>query len=283
MGFVMGLLGGGGTIMAVPILVYLLGLGEKTAIATSFLVVGAASVVATISQARAGAVSWRITVFFGAFAMAGAYLGARIAKFIPGPVLLGAFALIMLIAASLMLVRQPPKAQAAQKSAIREVPIVKLAVAGLGIGSVTGLIGAGGGFIIVPGLVLLVGLPIHLAIGTSLSIISLNTFAGFLGYLDHVTVDYPLAISFTAAAIVGTLAGTTVGRRVDGSKLRVVFALFILIAGTLIFGEQLGLSPYLSLPLAAVSVPIGLLMRHTARARAQKKGSDLPEDLAADS
>src|SRR5690554_3589530 len=102
-GFVVGLLGGGGSIMAVPILIYLVGLAEKTAIATSLLVIGTTSAFATLSHARAGNVAWRAGIIFGLFAMAGAFMGGNLARFVPGEMLIAGFSLIMLVAAIMML------------------------------------------------------------------------------------------------------------------------------------------------------------------------------------
>jgi uncharacterized membrane protein YfcA len=242
MGFVLGLLGGGGSILAVPILVFLVGLTEKAAIATSLLVVGATSAMAASSHARAKNVAWRTGLIFGVFAMGGAYGGGRLAAYVPGPVLLTGFATIMLVAAVLMLRGRPPVADAAEEGEEKpvHVPFGKLIAMGLGVGALTGLVGAGGGFVIVPALVVLGGLSMRRAIGTSLAVIALNSFAGVAGYLGHQSIDLELAAGFVAASIVGTLLGTATSRRVEAGGLRTGFAFFVLIAGTLIFGDQLG-------------------------------------------
>lgn len=256
MGFVLGLLGGGGSILAVPILVYLLGLGEKAAIATSLLVVGATGAMAAVSHARAGNVSWRTAMIFGAFSMAGAYIGGRLAAFIPGSILLAAFAVSMLIAAVFMLIQRPTVA-----SGKPNISLPKLTAMGLGVGVLTGLIGAGGGFVIVPALVIFGGLPIRLAIGTSLTVIALKSLGGFIGYIGHQPIDYSLALTFVVASVVGTLGGTAVSRAIDAGGLRTGFAFFVLITGTMIFGAQLGWPLYLSIPLSALMIPAGLLLR----------------------
>jgi len=263
MGFVLGLLGGGGSILAVPILVFLVGLPDKGAIATSLLVVGSTSAMAAVSHARAHNVAWRTAGIFGAFAMGGAYAGGRLAEYIPGGILLTGFALVMLIAAALMLRGRPP-APEAQPGADREthpvnVPILKLALMGLGVGALTGLIGAGGGFIIVPALVVLGGLSMRRAIGTSLAVIALNSFAGFAGYLGHEAIDFTLAAGFVAASIIGTFVGTAASRRIHPGGLRTGFAFFVLLAGALIFGDQQGWPLSVNLALAGLLILFGFL------------------------
>lgn len=274
MGFVLGLLGGGGSIMAVPILVFLVGLTEKAAIATSLLVVGATSAMATVANARAQNVAWRIALIFGAFAVCGAYLGGRMAAYIPGEILLAAFAIVMLIAAALMLRGRSPAPADDSGEPPAKVPFARLAVMGAAVGSLTGLIGAGGGFVIVPALVVLAGLPIHRAVGTSLAVIAMNSFAGFAGYLGHESIDYGLAASFVVAAIVGTLLGTAVSRRVEAGGLRTGFAIFVLIAGALIFGEQLGWPLYVNAITAAALTAAALVVRGLKSAA----GSDEPAE-----
>lgn len=264
MGFVLGLLGGGGSIMAVPILVYLVGMSEKVGIATSLLVVGATSAIAAGFHARAGNVAWRTGLIFGAFAMLGAYLGGKLAKVIPGEVLLAAFALIMLVSAGLMLRRKKPAHEPHQDHQDHQdrparPALPKLIPTGLGVGLLTGMVGAGGGFVIVPALVVLAGMPMRRAIGTSLAVIALNSFAGFAGYLSHVEVDFTVALTFIVASVLGTILGTWASHRVDASKLRTGFAYFVLIAGALILGQQLKWSLVSSSLLAAGVLLVAIL------------------------
>jgi len=263
-GFVVGLLGGGGSIMAVPTLIYLVGLGEKSAIATSLLVIGTTSAFATISHARAGNVAWRGGIVFGLFAMAGAYMGGNLAAFVPGEMLIAGFSLIMLLAAVTMLrarkAVQPAEQPAAPKPA--SIPFQKLIPLGLGVGLLTGLVGAGGGFVVVPTLVVLAKLPMRRAIGTSLLVVTMNSFAGFAGHISHVSIDYQLAGVFIITAILGSVVGAAANRRVDASQLRVGFAYFVLIAGTLILGEQLQIPAMRSGFMAATVVCIAFSVRY---------------------
>ena len=152
-GVSLGLLGGGGSILAVPLLVYVAGMDAKEAIATSLLVVGTTSAVALIPHARAGRVRWRTGLLFGAAGMVGAYAGGRVAEFIPGTVLLVAFSLMMLATAVAMIRGR----RAPAKPAHTELPVGRVLLDGVVVGLVTGLVGAGGGFLIVPALVLLGG------------------------------------------------------------------------------------------------------------------------------
>lgn len=237
MGTVLGLLGGGGSIMAVPILHYILDVPSKEAIATSLLIVGATSLVAVVNHGRQGNVMWRIGLIFGGFAMAGAYVGGLLAQFIPGPVLLGFFALLMLVTAVMMLrgkssIEPDPESK-------KKLPILKIGLEGFVVGGVTGLVGAGGGFLVVPALVLLGGLPMKKAIGTSLFVIALKSGAGFAGYAGHVTVDWSLVLPFLGAALVGAFIGERLSRGIDASKLRTGFAYFVLLMGAGIIYTEL--------------------------------------------
>ena len=180
-GIALGLLGGGGSILTVPLLAYVAGMDAKQAIATSLLVVGVTSAVGAISHARAGRVQWRTGLIFGGAGMAGAYLGGILARFIPGTVLLIGFALMMIATAIAML--RGRKTVAAGDTTHR-MPVPKIVAEGLVVGLVTGLVGAGGGFLVVPALALLGGLPMPIAVGTSLIVIAMKSFAGLGGYLS---------------------------------------------------------------------------------------------------
>ena len=162
-GVSLGLLGGGGSILTVPLLAYVAGLEAKQAIATSLLVVGVTSAVGAFSHARAGRVQWRTGLVFGAAGMAGAYAGGLLARFIPGTVLLIGFAVIMIATAVAML---RGRRDISAVDAPRSLPLFKIILEGLIVGLVTGLVGAGGGFLVVPALALLGGLPMPVAVGT---------------------------------------------------------------------------------------------------------------------
>ena len=270
MGGTLGLFGGGGSILTVPILVYVLGMGPQSAIATSLAVVGITSLVGMVQHARAGHVHWREGLLFGAVAMVGAYGGGLVTRFIPGTVLLVLFAGLMSVTGLAML-RRPRGARRAEGRSGAEadggsvaarlemdagraaapglaptpaaadrpglVPARTIPL-GLGLGAVTGLVGAGGGFLIVPALVLFRRLPVHAAIGTSLLVIALNSVAGLAGHLEHAAIDLHLTFAIAGAAAVGCLVGTALAKRLDASRLRRGFAYFVLaVAAAMIYRE----------------------------------------------
>ncbi|XSG83751.1 MAG: sulfite exporter TauE/SafE family protein [Methylohalobius sp. ZOD2] len=229
-GLTLGLLGGGGSILTVPILVYALHVPAKEAIATSLLVVGITSLVAMVQHAWKGSVSWRVGVIFGAAGMVGAFLGGWVARYIPSVLLLVGFALIMFATAWAMLrngqkSRKPKREEGECLDCMAWGEII---LHGLVVGAVTGLVGAGGGFLVVPALTLLGGLPMHLAIGTSLLVIFLKSMAGFIGYLSHVSVDYTLAGVVTGSAVVGSFLGSWLAHRIAAKHLRKTFAWFVI-------------------------------------------------------
>ena len=237
-GIALGLLGGGGSILTVPLLVYVLGVETKSAIATSLFVVGVTAIAALVLHARAKNVRWRTGLIFGTSAMMGAYLAGRVAEQIPGVVLLVAFGVMMLVTAVAML-RKRSVAPAASDAVPARLPIFKVLLEGLVVGGVTGLVGAGGGFLVVPALVLLGGLPMHVAVGTSLVVLALKSFAGFAGYLGHASIDWPLAIVISLAAVVGSLVGAAWSARVPQRMLRRGFALFVLVMGAAMLAGEI--------------------------------------------
>ncbi len=237
-GVSLGLLGGGGSILTVPLLAYVAGMDAKQAIATSLLVVGATSAVGAISHARAGRVQWRTGLVFGVAGMTGAYAGGLLAHFIPGSVLLIGFAAIMIATAVAMLRgRKNVDPGAAPKS----MPVGKVILEGLIVGLVTGLVGAGGGFLVVPALALLGGLPMPVAVGTSLVVIAMKSFAGLAGYLSSVQIDWGLAAAVTAAALVGALLGARLTAVVNPDSLRKAFGWFVLAMSTVILWQEVHL------------------------------------------
>ncbi|MEO1622974.1 MAG: sulfite exporter TauE/SafE family protein, partial [Cyanobacteria bacterium J06632_3] len=221
-GISLGLIGGGGAILAVPILVYVLGVGPKSAIAISLVSVGTVSAMGTVLHWRAGRVRLDIALLFAPAAMLGAYLGALIASFswISETFQLLCFGMIMLFV-SLLLIRKSRaksssvQSERAQVNKAKNQPILSVSsskstansiasrplcqsswrhqmmipIEGLGIGVLTGFVGIGGGFAIVPALVLLTGIPMKQAVGTSLLIISLKSVTGFLGYVNQLNID----------------------------------------------------------------------------------------------
>jgi len=234
-GISLGLLGGGGSILTVPLLAYVGGMDAKPAIATSLLVVGVTSAIGAITHARAGRVRWRIAVLFGAAAMAGAYAGGRLARFIPGTVLLVAFAVIM-IAAGVAVLRGRKNTTATDGD--QALPLVKIALLGGAVGLISGLVGAGGGFLLVPALALLAGLPMPAAVGTSLVVISMQSFAGFAGHLANDHFDWRPAGLVIAAAVLGVLIGGRLVAFVDATTLRKLFGWFVLLMASVILAEE---------------------------------------------
>ncbi|GAB3084886.1 sulfite exporter TauE/SafE family protein [Micromonospora schwarzwaldensis] len=235
-GVSLGLLGGGGSILAVPLLVYVADLPAKEAIATSLLVVGATSAVGVLPHARAHRVRWRTGLVFGVAGMTGAYAGGRLAAFVPPGVLLTAFALMMLATAAAMIRGRRP---VEGRPAPRELPTPRVVLDGVVVGLVTGLVGAGGGFLVVPALALLGGLPMPVAVGTSLVVIAMKSFAGLAGYLSSVRIDWGLAAAVTVAAVVGSLLGGRLAGRIPEHVLRRSFGWFVVVMGGFVLARQL--------------------------------------------
>ncbi|WP_433393254.1 sulfite exporter TauE/SafE family protein [Micromonospora sp. KLBMP9576] len=236
-GVSLGLLGGGGSILAVPLLVYVADLPPREAIATSLLVVGVTSAVGVLPHARAGRIRWRTGLIFGLAGMAGAYAGGRLAAFVPAALLLTGFAVMMLATATAMI--RGRRGGGAGGAARPELPTLRVVLDGLVVGLVTGLVGAGGGFLVVPALALLGGLPMPVAVGTSLVVIAMKSFAGLAGYLSTVSIDWGLAAAVTGAAVLGSLAGGRLAGRVPEAVLRGAFGWFVAVMGVFVLAQQL--------------------------------------------
>lgn len=235
-GVSLGLLGGGGSILTLPILVYVLHVEPRTAIAMSLFVVGITSVMGSVAHARSGRVRFRTGLVFSATAMAAAYGGGQIASLLPARVLLLAFATMMLITAIAMM-------RGRRASAAAEAPgegsVLKILAVGAAVGLVAGLVGAGGGFLIVPALALFGGLAMPEAVGTSLLVIALQSFAGFAGHAGHVHLDWTLTAVVSAAAVAGSFAGARLGRGLSPEALRKGFAWFVLAMAVFLLAQQL--------------------------------------------
>ena len=237
-GVSLGLLGSGGSIITVPVLVYLIGQDEKVAIAGSLFVVGNIALAGSLQYLRAKLIDWRNVLVFGLPGMAGTYLGAVIAAFVPGIVQLALFALVMLLASYMML---RPVARTDKPHEPRET--WKIAGDGLAVGIVTGLVGVGGGFLIVPALVLLGGLPIHRGVATSLVIIALKSYSGFYKYIDvladqDLVLDWKTLMIVTALGIAGSYAGARFARRMPQARLKRWFGYFLIVMGIYILGRS---------------------------------------------
>lgn len=256
-GLSLGLLGGGGSILTVPILRYVLGMDAHAAIGLSLLVVGLTSLAALVPHALAGRVQFRTGIVFGLAGMAGAYGAGRFAHYVPAPVLLSLFALMMLATAIAMLrgkARCVAPGAASAQGTVAPLPIAKVLLEGVVVGAVTGLVGAGGGFLVVPALVLLGNLPMELAVGTSLVVIAMKSLAGFAGYAGSTAIDLQVGLAVSAAAIVGSVAGSALVARVRPALLRTGFGWLVVAMGVFILAQEL--PPLLGLSLSAGSAAL---------------------------
>ena len=246
-GIVLGLFGSGGSIIAMPALLYLLHVEPKSAIAMSLGIVAVTATISGWDNWRRGNVDVKIAVMFGLFGVIGTYGGARLGVYTPVIVQLTLFALVMYAAAWKMLQKKKyTQAQAVQLAlaggttvADAEIEIIKahmghIALHGVGVGVLTGLVGVGGGFLIVPALVLLSGMPMKTAIGTSLVIVAAKSYSGFAGYIGAVPVDWAMMGSFTLLTVAGSFAGTRIAHRFSHEKLKKSFAIFLIIVATYI-------------------------------------------------
>lgn len=250
-GLSLGLLGGGGSILAVPIFVYVLDFGAKEAIASSLAVVGLTSLSGAVGHWRAGNVNLRVALLFGAVAVAGTYLGARLAVFFSGAAQLLLFGGVMLAAAFFMYRDKEPDDGKNGGSETGEgtpsgIKAYGLIVAeGLTVGVLTGLVGVGGGFLIVPALVLIGKMPMKTAVGTSLLVISMKGVSGVVGYLGQVEFQWTFLALFSAVAIAGSFAGAYLARFVPQDTLKKVFAGFLIVMGIFIVYQNKGAVPFL--------------------------------------
>lgn len=273
-GVALGLLGGGGSILTVPILVYVLGLPAHEAIAMSLLVVGTTSVAALIPHARGKRVRWSMGLMFGAASMVGAYAAGRVAKMIPAAALLLLFGGMMLVTAIAMMRKGKGDDSGFAAKPEAPLPYAVIALEGLVVGAFTGLVGAGGGFLVVPALVLLGKLPMREAVGTSLLVIAMKSFAGFAGYLSTTHVEWTLAALVIVAAVSGSFIGASFAGKVRQDLLRKGFAWFVVVMAVFILGQEIpkalgwdfSLARHWPMILAAVSVPIALGVASLLRA-----------------
>lgn len=233
-GLSLGLLGGGGSTLTVPVFVYVLGFDPKDAIAMSLPVVGATSLVGAVSHWRAGNVRVRTALLFGVVAMAGSFLAARfLAPLMSGTLQLALLAIVMLVAAVSMY-RSAGRPQRAASAGERPLALPLLGGAALLVGAMTGIVGIGGGFLIVPALVLLARVPMKEAIGTSLLVIAMNTASGYVGYAGRTTMAWGFLAGFTLIAIAGILAGARLVQYVSQAQLKRAFAVFLIAVGAFV-------------------------------------------------
>jgi len=259
-GISLGLLGGGGSILTLPMLVYVMHVEAKSAIASSLFVVGVTSLVGTITHARAGNVKPRAGLIFGLAGMAGALGGSRLAHYIPGNALLIGFAFVM-FATSLAMMRGRKKAG----EGTGHISLAKALFIGTSVGVVSGLIGAGGGFLIVPALTLAGGLGMRHATGTSLLVITMQSLAGFAGHvISHTPIPWTLVLVVTAAAVVGSMGGARLARRVSPAALRRGFAWLVIAMAIFMLAKQLPIPVAAGAGVVALALILVMARRTTA-------------------
>jgi uncharacterized membrane protein YfcA len=236
-GLSLGLIGGGGSIITVPVLVYVFGVEAHEAVGMSLAVVGATSLVGTGLHYRRGNPQMKTGLTFGVSGILGAFAGSPLTKLLSPSALLMTFALLMLFIAVLMLRRKP--AVESEIGVLREKPILwKALLAGFGVGVLTGFLGVGGGFLIVPALVMFGGLGMKDAIGTSLFVIFLNCVAGLVGHASRNNFDWSLTAQVTILAVTGTILGTLLSHRVAANKLQKGFAVFVLTVAVFLMAKN---------------------------------------------
>lgn len=227
-GLSLGIFGSGGSILTVPVLLYLAQMPANTAIASSLLIVGVVSLFGSISSVRKGLVSWSHVWWFGLPGMIGAYLGAWAGAYVDSRLQLAVFVLLMAVAAWFMWHGRN------QAKAAAEVNILRIVIDGLVVGAITGFVGVGGGFLIVPALVLLGGVSMVMAIGTSLLIIAAKSFVGFGKYYavlseQGYSFDWQVIGLVAAFGVLGSFAGAAIGARLPKHLLQKGFAIFLLL------------------------------------------------------
>lgn len=237
-GGLLGLLGGGGSILAVPALVYGVNLPLAAAVPMSLLVVGISSAAAVLPRLRE--VQWRLAAIFGVTGGAAAFGGAAVNRLLdPSLVLLG-FAAVMVVAALRML-RSSDEAGGSCAMPGGGVDwrscLPKAAASGVVVGFLTGLFGVGGGFLIIPALTLLLGLPMATAVATSLVVIVINSAAGFTAHVGDAPIDAGIAVAFTGAAVLGSLAAGRLAPRLPGEGLRRLFAYLVLVVAVYVVAQ----------------------------------------------
>ncbi|WP_006246853.1 sulfite exporter TauE/SafE family protein [Mycolicibacterium tusciae] len=231
-GVLLGLLGGGGSIMAVPALVYALGLGTSQAILMSLIVVGVASAFGAVPKVRAGQVQWRLAGIFALFGIPATFVGSVIGDHLPEAAIMIGFAAVM-VAAGIRMLRDTGDTGTACEVGDEGINWRRCAPrsisTGFGVGLLTGLFGVGGGFLIIPALVLMLGVEMSLAIGTSLVIITANAAGGVVAHLHDAEINWAITAAFVGTAIVGSLIAGQLGTKLNTDRLRHWFAYLVFI------------------------------------------------------
>jgi uncharacterized membrane protein YfcA len=251
-GVSLGLIGGGGSILTVPVLVYLMGVDPISATAYSLFIVGLTSLVGAWPKYKQGQVNIKTAIIFGAPSIIAVYATRKfIIPAIPQELFsIGGFTMtkplmmmllfaVLMVAASISMIRGGKSGIQAEDSGPQKFNYPLIMLEGIVVGMLTGLVGAGGGFLIIPALVVLSKLPMKQAVGTSLLIIAAKSLIGFTGDLSHMQMDWKLLLTVSALAIAGIFAGDALSKKVDGDKLKKGFGWFVLIMGIYIIFQQL--------------------------------------------
>jgi uncharacterized membrane protein YfcA len=229
-GIVLGVVGGGGSIVAVPALVYGVGMSPAEAIPTSLLVVGISSLAALVPRLREG-INWPVVLIVGAAGIPAAWAGTALGRLLDPNILMLAFAVIMVIAGIRMLARTKETDGSCSIGPTRAFRTCAPKAVGVGllVGFLTGLLGVGGGFLITPALTLFLGLRMKQAVGSSLAIIVINSTAGFGAHAAGFTIEWPTVLGFAVPAILGSLFAARLARRLQDKHIRVSFAMLIFV------------------------------------------------------
>lgn len=245
-GMSLGLIGGGGSVLTLPVLVYLFGIAPAAATSYSLFIVGSTSLVGAVGSYRKKRVNMPVALLFGIPSIVAVWLTRRyVMPAIPMELFrVGDFTVtrelaLMLLFAGLMLLASfsmimGRRAEAEDASPMNTAGKIRLALYGLAIGFVTGLLGAGGGFLIIPALIMMAGLPMKTAVGTSLMIMAMSTLIGFMGDTGHAGINWMLLLTLTGIAVAGVLAGGLLSRRIPGERLKHGFGWFVLAMGVYI-------------------------------------------------
>jgi uncharacterized membrane protein YfcA len=252
-GVSLGLIGSGGSILTVPILVYVMDVDPVLATAYSLFIVGATALVGGVQNARLGTVDFKTVLIFGIPSIVAVYLTrAFIVPFIPAevftvadftvtkPILLMLLFAVVMVAASVSMIKPSKKTKEEDSEKVLSYNYPMILLEGSVVGVLTGLVGAGGGFLIIPALVLLAKMPMKQAVGTSLFIIAAKSLIGFTGDLGgEMVIDWTLLGIFTAASVVGIVLGILLSKKIPGAKLKTGFGWFVLVMGIYIIVKEL--------------------------------------------
>jgi uncharacterized protein len=233
-GLSLGLTGAGGSIITLPVLVYLAGVPPVEAVGLSLFVVGIAALAGALQRIRSGDFHGKAATMFALSGMVGAVGGARLTPMVPPAVLMGLFAVLMLVVALNMLRKNSEKV-----AMLPECKPWRCLLAGAGVGFLTGFIGVGGGFLLMPALVKFARLPLRMATGTSLAVIAFNSASGFVSHFGEADPRWPLALTFAGLAVAGVIAGTCLAARLPVARLRQGFAVMVIATGGFVLWRSL--------------------------------------------